>query len=95
MSTASHPDGADPEKFISRMEYTMWDLSLRLMVSDNGHIGMATKKAEKGDLICVLFGYSIPVLLRQKLVQGKKPTYALIGECFVHEWRMPEAARIC
>ncbi|KAF6803313.1 hypothetical protein CMUS01_15121 [Colletotrichum musicola] len=41
---------------------------------------MVTEKAMKGDLICVLFGCSIPVLLRG-LDNGNG--FSLIGECFL------------
>jgi hypothetical protein len=53
-------------------------LGLRLIVSRNGRIGMAAEKAMKGDLICVLFGCSIPVVLRKS---DDGDSFKLIGEC--------------
>lgn len=55
-------------------------MSLRLMVSRNGRIGMVAEKAIKGDLVCVLVGCSVPVLLRES-EHGDSVT--LIGECFL------------
>lgn len=69
--------------FFGRFFDTVVRLSLRLMVSRNGHIGMTVEKAMKGDLICVLFGCSIPVLLRRT---GDGNTFRLIGECFLDGW---------
>lgn len=55
-------------------------MSLRLMVSRNGRIGMVLEKAMKEDLVCVLFGCSVPVLLRKS---GYGDSFTLVGECFL------------
>jgi hypothetical protein len=68
------------ETFFGRFFDTVVRLSLRLMVSCDGRIGMVTEKAMKGDLICVLFGCSVPVLLRKS---ASRDSYSLIGECFL------------
>lgn len=68
------------DTFFGRFFDTVVRLSLRLMVSGMGHIGMATERAMKGDLICVLFGCSIPVLLRKSSYED---TFMLVGECFL------------
>ncbi|ORX93677.1 hypothetical protein BCR34DRAFT_441785, partial [Clohesyomyces aquaticus] len=44
-------------------------------------VGLAPADTEKGDNICVLFGCSVPVILRRR--EQKSPSYKLIGECFV------------
>jgi len=41
-------------------------------------------EAQVGDIICVLYGCSVPVVLREKEENGKK-IWLLIGECYVHE----------
>ncbi|TVY71201.1 Heterokaryon incompatibility protein 6 OR allele [Lachnellula suecica] len=43
-------------------------------------LGLAPPKAEKGDIICILFGCSVPVLLR-RVENGQ---HILVGECYVH-----------
>ena len=40
-------------------------MSMRVMVSQNGRIGMVLEAAMKGDLICLCFGCSVPMLLRK------------------------------
>ncbi|OJI85742.1 hypothetical protein ASPTUDRAFT_118842 [Aspergillus tubingensis CBS 134.48] len=51
----------------------------RLMISSKRYIGLVPAKAQEGDLICVLFGCSVPVILRK---QGDN--YTFIGESYVH-----------
>ncbi|PWY68221.1 HET-domain-containing protein [Aspergillus eucalypticola CBS 122712] len=51
----------------------------RLMISSKGYIGLVPPKTQEGDLVCVLFGCSVPVILRK---QGSH--YIFIGESYVH-----------
>lgn len=80
-SKAPNQDEYIQETFFNRFFDTVVRLSLRLMVSDNGHIGLTTGKAEKGDLVCVLFGCSVPVLLRRK--PNSEDDWSFVGECFL------------
>lgn len=43
--------------------------------------GLAPKEAEEGDLVCILFGCTVPVILRPIEDMG---LYKLIGEAYVH-----------
>lgn len=52
----------------------------RLIISDNGYMGIVAPNTERGDLICILFGGEVPFILRA--VEGGR--YRLIGECYVH-----------
>ncbi|KAH7370371.1 heterokaryon incompatibility protein-domain-containing protein [Rhexocercosporidium sp. MPI-PUGE-AT-0058] len=54
-------------------------LHRQLMISKKGYIGLGPVPAKKGDLICVLYGCSVPVLLRKV-----DEHYILVGECYVH-----------
>lgn len=45
-----------------------------------GRLGLAPKTAMPGDIICILFGCSVPVLLRSR----KEGGYTLVGECYLH-----------
>jgi hypothetical protein len=50
-------------------------------------LGLAPAKAQSGDLVCILFGCSVPVILRQKVqdIDGKQVTYyELLGDAYVH-----------
>ncbi|GLA76942.1 hypothetical protein AtubIFM55763_008820 [Aspergillus tubingensis] len=51
----------------------------RMMISSKGYIGLVPAKAQEGDHICVLYGCSVPVILRKK-----GDHYVLIGESYVH-----------
>ncbi|GCB18024.1 heterokaryon incompatibility protein 6, OR allele [Aspergillus awamori] len=51
----------------------------RLMVSSKGYIGLVPPGTQEGDLICVLYGCSVPVILRK---QGDN--YIFVGESYVH-----------
>ncbi|KAF9467034.1 heterokaryon incompatibility protein-domain-containing protein [Collybia nuda] len=52
----------------------------RLFLSDMGYVGLVPVNAEVGDLICILFGASVPLVLRRK-IDGR---YQLIGEAYVY-----------
>ncbi|PVH83556.1 HET-domain-containing protein [Cadophora sp. DSE1049] len=54
-------------------------LHRQLMISKKGYIGLGPVPAKKGDLICVLYGCSVPVILRKV-----DKHYILVGECYVH-----------
>lgn len=43
--------------------------------------GLAPKEAEEGDLVCILFGCTVPVILRP--IEGLG-LYKLVGESYVH-----------
>ncbi|KAF2677706.1 HET-domain-containing protein [Lentithecium fluviatile CBS 122367] len=67
------------DSFFGRFFDTFGKMSLRIMTTHNGRVGIALKKAQKGDLICVLFGCSIPLMVR-KSEMGR---FTIVGECFL------------
>ena len=73
--------------FNGRVEDTVVTMARRLAVTEEGHLGMAASRATRGDLICVLYGCSIPVLLREQ----KDGTCELIGECYLDGFMNGEA----
>jgi len=76
------------EGFLGRFRDTTLRIARRLMVTNDGHIGIAPCRARKGDIVCVLLGCSIPLVLRPR---GDKKTYEFIGECYLHEFMNGEA----
>lgn len=73
--------------FVEKVQRTVWERRLvllnqpprpRMDGTSEHFLGLAPVKCKKGDLVCILFGCSVPVLLR-KFVNGK-PTRTL-GEC--------------
>ena len=39
--------------------------------------------AQENDIICILYGCSVPVVLRKQEVEGES-FWELVGECYVH-----------
>ncbi|KAK8121319.1 hypothetical protein PG999_005439 [Apiospora kogelbergensis] len=68
------------DSFFGRFYETVVRMTLRLIVSRKGRVGMASHKAREGDFLCVLYGCSVPVLLR-KSDNGLPHTF--VGECFL------------
>lgn len=81
-STAPNQDEYIMDTFFGRFFDVVVRISLRLMVSCDGRIGLVSEKARKGDLVVVLFGCSVPVLLRPSGNDGEG-TFTLVGECFL------------
>lgn len=93
------------KSFYARFRGTMKAAPRRLLVTGAGRVGVAPRRAEKGDLVCVLFGCSVPVVLRPYSAQGDgggddgsaaagEPSggmYEFIGECFVDGFMDGEA----
>ncbi|KAK7740500.1 hypothetical protein SLS53_005343 [Cytospora paraplurivora] len=78
--------------FFPRMRGVTMGGMRRLMVTDEGHVGMAPVRAQKGDMVCVLFECSVPVALREREGCGADgPVYELIGECYLDGFMEGEA----
>jgi hypothetical protein len=45
------------------------------MMTDRKYIGLVPAGTNPGDVVCILFGCSVPMVLRQKF-----DTYTLVGE---------------
>lgn len=54
------------------------EMRKRLVVTEQGFVGMAPSQAKRGDIVCVLHGCRVPVLLR-----SCGDGYKFIGECYV------------
>ena len=52
----------------------------RFIITAKGYIGLATKNTRQGDIVCILFGCSTPVILRP----SNHGAYNLVGDCYVH-----------
>ena len=52
----------------------------RLLITQDGFIGMAPHETRKGDVVCLLLGCRVPVVLRERTEGG----YELVGEAYVH-----------
>ncbi|RDW77958.1 hypothetical protein BP5796_05810 [Coleophoma crateriformis] len=51
-------------QFCRRVQSVIWNRSL--IKTDQGNLGIANKNVRKGDLVCILYGCSVPVILRPR-----------------------------
>jgi hypothetical protein len=72
-------------QFVERVQQIIWNRRFFLARGIDGKIlyGLCPPTTKETDTICILFGCSVPVLLRKRESNGKK-CYTLIGECYVH-----------
>ena len=66
----------------------------RLFTTLRSSLGLAPQEGTKGDLICILYGCSVPVLLRRHNANKSDIYYEFIGECYVHDLMDGEAFTI-
>ena len=58
-----------------------------MAITTQGYIGAMPPDVQVGDLVCVLFGCSVPVVLRKR----GEDSYSFVGECYVHGFMDAEA----
>jgi hypothetical protein len=73
--------------FLSRFSDTTNWMTRRLMSTNEAYIGMVPCRARKGDQVWVLFGCSIPLVLRR---QEHTEGFQVIGECYLHVYMNSE-----
>jgi hypothetical protein len=69
--------------FLKRVRNVVWNRRFFLTAGKRRHgvlYGIAPPKASNNDIICILFGCSVPVVLRKV----SDDRYNFIGECYVH-----------
>ncbi len=78
-------------EFLRRVQEVAWGRALIKTI--HGYLGLAHEMVQKGDSICILYGCSVPVVLRR--ISGtdpdQNPGYRFIGECYVHDMMEGEA----
>ncbi|QDS77920.1 hypothetical protein FKW77_001011 [Venturia effusa] len=65
------------KEFLQRVQEAVWNR--QLIKTKRGYLGLAPDTAEKGDLICVLYGCSVPVVIRE----ADNGNHELVGECYI------------
>lgn len=71
-------------KFLSRVNDVAWNRRL-IRTKKLKRLGLVPLDAERGDILCVLYGCSVPVVLRV-ITDAKEDAakeYRLIGECYI------------
>ncbi|KAH8590712.1 heterokaryon incompatibility protein-domain-containing protein [Bisporella sp. PMI_857] len=74
--------------FLRRVQQVIWNRKFLKSLGgpqriENKYFGLAPTTAKEGDLICILFGCSVPVVLRE-IGNGTNHHYEFIGESYVH-----------
>jgi len=69
------PDNIFGSKMI--LQKTSW--FRRLLKTDKGYLGIASAYAELGDCVCILYGSSVPMVLRYE-----SERWTIVAECYVH-----------
>jgi hypothetical protein len=59
------------EEFVQKVQATIWNRALA-RISQNNALALVPRDAQKGDLICILYGCSVPVVLRRRLKTKKE-----------------------
>ncbi|OCL14918.1 HET-domain-containing protein [Glonium stellatum] len=78
--------------FLRRVQSVVWMRKL-IKTQHAKLLGLAPKHTRRGDLVCILYGCSVPVILRE-VAQQPKPYYEFIGECYLHSMMEGEACRV-
>jgi hypothetical protein len=69
-------------EFLKRVQSVVWNRKFFLS-KEKGRFGLAPKRTREGDMICILYGCSVPVILREHSTD-RDVFYELIGEAYVH-----------
>ena len=70
-------------KFLRRVQEVIW--MRRLIITEHELLGLAPEMSKKRDFICILYGCSVPVVLRRMVDPvNDEEFFTFIGECYVH-----------
>jgi hypothetical protein len=85
-----HPDPINVPKWVkhtvpgdlSLLIYTIWQVlyGRKVVHTNRGHLGIAPRMVQHGDLCGIIFGCKLPCILRKTEVDGQ---YILIGSAFI------------
>ncbi|OGM41821.1 hypothetical protein ABOM_009660 [Aspergillus bombycis] len=52
--------------------------------ADGGLVGLCPPGTKRGDFICILYGCSVPLILRESSKKARRNCFRVIGEAYVH-----------
>jgi hypothetical protein len=64
--------------FLRRVQGVTWNR--RMIATEYGYLGLAPPDTKEDDMVCILFGCSVPVILRE----NEDETLQFIGECYIN-----------
>lgn len=82
-TNAQWPDSSNPLPHIIKTLY-----GRRLIITDQGYIGLARNETQKGDIVCLLFGASVPMILRPR---DDGVSYTFVGDAYIYGYMEGEA----
>lgn len=93
LDTQKVPESDIMAKFLARVKSVVYNrlFFVGLSKDQENFFGLAPARSEKGDLICVLAGCTVPVILRKKPGPDGSCHFELIGEAYVHGYMDGEA----
>ena len=53
--------------------------SRRMITTEAGYVGLGSNACKSGDIVCIIFGCSTPIILRRK-----ENAFQLVGEAYIH-----------
>jgi hypothetical protein len=62
----------------------------RFFITKKGYLGIGPATSNDGDVCCVLFGATVPFILKRHDSQ-----YLLVGECYIHDIMRGEVLKWC
>jgi hypothetical protein len=77
-------------EFLKRVQAVVWSRRFFRCTGETEMVGFGPRTTMEGDIVCILFGCSVPVILRVVREDGHE-THQLIGECYVHGYMEGEA----
>jgi hypothetical protein len=77
-------------EFLRRVQAVIWRRSL--IRTAGGRLGLVHEDAKEGDLICILYGCTVPVVLRRVEKSDAEAAAALSADKQEYDARIPEAA---
>ena len=77
----------DPRRYLNAL--TRVTINRRFFETSQHYLGIGPQSMQMGDVICILFGASTPVVLRP--LPGTDGLYQFLGDCYVHGVMFGEA----
>lgn len=72
-------------EFLKRVSDVVWNRSFFRTrgkgLDSKDRLGLASLSAQPGDIVCIIYGCTVPVLLRER---PTKDGFTFIGECYLH-----------
>ncbi len=83
--------GPMTQEFLQRVEAVVWGRRL-IKTEKHGFVGLAPGATKKRDVVAILYGLSVPVVLRQVQDSSEGDSvFTMVGECFIYGMMNGEA----